>query len=480
MNILSHLEPQDIFGYFEALCSMPHGSGNMEQISAFCMDFADKHGLWAYRDEANNVVIKKPASSGYEKAEPVILQGHLDMVCQKDETSTINFETDGLEIYEADGYIHAKGTTLGADNGVAVAVMLAILADNTLSHPPIEAIFTTDEEIGMLGAVKLDMSILDGKRMINMDSEDPLVVTVSCAGGSDFAAEIPVERKSRRGRCVVLTVKGLRGGHSGVEIDKGGENANLLMGRFLNHLDKICDFDIISVDGGDKGNAIPISCRAQLVTYNSELLVSEFEAYAKMVAEEIKMREPAFCAETEILPDGDYEVMEAQASQKLLYALLLAPNGVLKMSAEIENLVETSLNMGILQTSAENVRIAYALRSNKSSALRHLEERLTAFFGAMNCVITTSGHYPPWEYKNDSILRELYLEMCEETLMEMPRVEAIHAGLECGVFASRIPGLDCISIGAEMHGIHTVQEKLSIRSTKELYDIVCRMLASLQ
>lgn len=480
MNILSHFEPQNIFGYFEALCRIPRGSGDMERISSFCMEFAEEHGLWAYRDEANNVVIKKPASGGYEKSEPVILQGHLDMVCQKDESSTINFETDGLEIYEEDGYIHARGTTLGADNGVAVAVMLAILADKTLSHPPIEAVFTTDEEIGMLGAVQLDMSVLEGKRMINMDSEDPLVVTVSCAGGSDFAADIPVERSIRKGASVSLSVKGLRGGHSGVEIDKGGENANILMGRFLNHLEKTCAFDIINVNGGDKGNAIPVSCTAQLVTENPEQIIKDFEAYAKIVADEIKMREPAFCWTAESLPVGNYEVMDAQASKKLLYALLLAPNGVLKMSAEIENLVETSLNMGILKTNTDSVHIAYALRSNKSTALQHLEERLTAFFGAMNCVISTGGHYPPWEYKNDSVLRDLYVEMCEKTMLEVPRIEAIHAGLECGVFASAIPGLDCISIGAEMHGIHTVQEKLSIRSTKELYEIVCRMLASLR
>ncbi|MBQ4518676.1 MAG: aminoacyl-histidine dipeptidase [Clostridia bacterium] len=480
MGVLSELNPQAVFTYFEALCHIPHGSGNMGKISDFCVEFAEKNGLWFYQDEANNVIIKKPASCGYEYAAPIILQGHLDMVCQKEEGSTIQFETDGIDLVREGDYIRAKGTTLGADNGIAVAMIMAILADKELSHPPIEAVFTTDEEIGMIGAGKLDMSVLQSKRMLNIDSEDPAVVTVSCAGGSDFWAHIPVSREQREGTTVVLTVKGLRGGHSGVEINSGRVNANFLMGRLLHSLSKACSFDIISIDGGDKGNAIPVSCTAKVLTTQPEQVIAAFESCAVVIRDEIKSREPEFSWLAETTGTGVADVMAKETSDKLLHTLLLAPNGVLEMSADIENLVETSLNMGILKTEKDAVSVLFALRSNKSTALAFLEEKLTVFFNAMGCAIKTGGHYPPWEYKNDSVLRDLYIEKYREKTDKTPRVEAIHAGLECGVFAAAIPDFDCISIGPEMHDIHTVKERLSINSTKEIYEIICRMLADLK
>lgn len=480
MEKLSHLTPKDVFSYFEALTRIPHGSGNMEKISSFCLEFAEKHGLEAERDAANNVIIRKPAAHGYEAAAPVILQGHLDMVCQKEDASGICFETDGLEIFEDGEFIRAKGTTLGADNGIAVAMMLAILADDTLLHPPIEAVFTADEEIGMVGARTLDMTALRGKRMINMDSEDPAVVTVSCAGGSDFTAKIPINRKSRSGHVVTVAVKGLLGGHSGVEIDKGRVNANLMMSRILNYIQKKHTFSIISVDGGDKGNAIPVSCTARLCTENPKALLDEIRQYTDSLREELGVREPGFGCFAEAFEKGTFDVIDSPWDQKLLYLLLLAPNGVMEMSAEIENLVETSLNLGILKTEADTVTMAFALRSNKKTALAFLEEKLTAFFGFMDCKIETGGHYPPWEYKSDSEMQRLYMEKYKEKTGQEPRVEAIHAGLECGVFADAISALDCISIGPEMHGIHTVQEKLSISGTKTLYEIVLEMLKALR
>ena len=480
MEKLAHLTPRDVFGYFEALTRIPHGSGNMENISQFCLDFAKSHGLWAERDAANNVIIRKEATKGYETAEPVILQGHLDMVCQKTENADICFETDGLSVYEDGEFVYAEGTTLGADNGIAAAMMLAILADNTLSHPPIEAVFTTDEEIGMIGAKAMDMRRLRGKRMINMDSEDPKVVTVSCAGGSDFTARIPVRRTEKNGRSVTLSIKGLKGGHSGVEIDKGRVNANLLMGRMLNHLRKNHAFGIISLDGGDKGNAIPVSCTAKLYSEAPLALLEEIEAYAKTVGEEIRALEPEFVLETAVSDAGRFSVMDAPVDEKLLYILLLVPNGVQAMSAEIENLVETSLNLGILQTKETEVLISFALRSNKKTALSFLEEKLGVFFSIIDCNIETGGHYPPWEYRPGSEMEKLYIEKYREKTGETPRVEAIHAGLECGVFADGIDGLDCISIGPEMHGIHTVHEKLSIRGTAMLYEIVLEMLKAMK
>ncbi|MBQ7036303.1 MAG: beta-Ala-His dipeptidase [Clostridia bacterium] len=480
MNNLSHLDPRDVFGYFEKICSIPHGSGDMEKISSFCMDFAKKHGLWATRDEANNVIIKKPASKGYENAEPVILQGHLDMVCQKEPASSIRFEEDGIEVLVDGEFIRAKGTTLGADDGIAVAMMLAILADNSLSHPPIEAVFTTDEEIGMIGAKAMDMAVLSGKRMINLDSGNPAIVTVSCAGGSDLTAFVPIKREQRKGTAVSLSVKGLKGGHSGTEIHKGRVNANLLMGRILHHLSKTNAFSVISVFGGDKGNAIPVSCTAKLLTSDPDGLSLAFENYAGIVREEIRAREEGFAFDAEILEAGAFAALDDAAFGKLLHALILAPNGVMEMSAEIENLVETSLNLGILKTEDDKAVLSFALRSNKKTAMAYLEERLSAFFTLMECPVETGGHYPPWEYNKDSVLRQLYIEKYKEKTGKTAEVQAIHAGLECGVFADAIKGFDCISIGPLHFDIHTTRECLSIKSTKEMYEIVCRMLETLK
>jgi len=480
MGKLSHLKPDDVFSYFEELCSIPHGSGNMEKISSYCLDFAKKHNLWAHRDEANNVIIKKDASRGYENTKPIILQGHLDMVCQKNPDISIQFETDGLDIFEDGKYIKAKGTTLGADNGIAVAMIMAILADKTLSHPPIEAVFTTDEEIGMIGASALDMSLLQGKRMINIDSEDPSVVTVSCAGGSEFGIRFPIKREKRQGKIVELTIGGLRGGHSGVEINSGRLNANVLMGRLLHHLRSECYFDIISIDGGDKGNAIPISCVARLCMDDTEKFALQCNEYAKTIREEIKGSEPDFYLETKVCDISATNVLQPILSEQLLHTLILAPNGVVQMSAEIDNLVETSLNMGIVSTKQDEIYLLFALRSNKITALSYLEERLMTFFAKMDCETETGGYYPPWEYKKDSSLRDIYTEKYKQKKGVQPRVEAIHAGLECGVFAKNISGFDCISIGPEMFNIHTTHERLSIDSTKEIYEIICLVLEDLK
>ena len=476
----NELKTEKVFEYFNAISKIPRGSGNMEKISDFCMDFAKEHSLKAIKDDACNVVIYKDGTKGYENSPAVILQGHLDMVCQKEEDYEIDFEKDGLDLYIDGDFIKAKGTTLGADNGIAVAMIMSILADSTISHPPIEAVFTTDEEVGMLGALKLDMKNLKAKKMINIDSEDPEVVTVSCAGGSDFRAEIPVKREKTEGECVTLTLKGLMGGHSGVEINSGRVNANLLMGRFLNHLAKTARFDIISLDGGDKGNAITVSCTAKLVCKESEKLIAEINAYTEVVKNEITFRESGFEVEINIIGQGVFEAIKTPSTENLIFILLCAPNGVVEMSAEIENLVETSLNLGILKTTEEEVVFSFALRSNKKTAMKFLEEKLDTFFSCVPCRITKSGHYPPWEYNSNSTLQGLYIEKYNEKFGYEPSIEAIHAGLECGVFASAIENFDCISIGPLMHGIHTVNEELSISSTRDIYDIVLGMLEDLK
>lgn len=476
MKKLAGIEPEKVFKYFEEISAIPRGSGNMDKISKYCMEFANAHSLKALRDDANNVVIFKEASEGYEGCAPIILQGHLDMVCLKDEDYSIDFEKDGLELYTDGDFVKAKGTTLGADNGIAAAMILAILDSGKISHPPIEAVFTTDEEIGMIGAGKLDLSVLKGRRMINLDSENPSVLTVSCAGGSDFRMSIPVKREKACGRRLRLTIEGLKGGHSGADIDKGRVNANILMGRILNYAADNADFDIISLNGGEKGNAIPVCCTAELLVSEPESFISKTKDYINTIKREISEREENFKAKFELLDEGDFEVFSSCLRDKLIFMLVCAPCGVEEMSAEIEGLVETSLNLGILKTEEEKITLLFTLRSNKKSALEFLENKLKVFSSCIECKTEVNGSYPPWEYAKDSELRKLYKKAFKEKFGFEPKTEAIHAGLECGIFSSGLKGLDCISIGPEMHDIHTTKEELSISSTKDFFEILLNVL----
>lgn len=460
--------------HFYEICEIPHGSGDMEKISDFCVDFAKKNGLKYVKDNACNVIIYKDASAGYETFEPIILQGHLDMVCQKEAGLDFDFLADGIKILEQGDFLTANGTTLGADNGIAVAIVLTILEDNTLSHPAIEAVFTTDEEIGMVGASALDVSLLKSKKMINIDSEEDDTVTVSCAGGLDFTATKKFNLQEKAGTKLSITIGGLKGGHSGVEIDKHRINANVLMGRVLNSID--ADFDLISINGGDKGNAIPNYCRALILTNKANDISEQITEIYNQVSVEIAANEGDFRLAVENLGDKTAAVFEKIAKYEIIYSLLLVPNGIINMSAEIEGLVETSLNLGILKTESDLVTMHFALRSNKKTALEFLAERLKVFYKRLDFEIKTGGFYPPWEYKANSKLQDLYSETYKELVGENPKVEAIHAGLECAVFSGSIEGLDCISIGPSLYDVHTVKERMSLPSTRKLINVLIKML----
>ncbi len=469
-------ETAEVFRYFEEICSIPHGSGNMDAISNYCVQFAKENNLQFYKDKAKNVIIYKSGTEGYENSEPIILQGHLDMVCQKREDTDINFEKDGIKAYKDGDFIKAKSTTLGADNGIAVAMIMSVLASHNLSHPPIEAVFTTDEEIGMVGAKQLDFSAFKGRKMINLDSEEAEILTVSCAGGSDLISFMPTEKTAVHGTKVLLEIGGLRGGHSGVDIDKCRINANILAARILNQAKKTTDFNIIKINGGTKVNAIPFSCKAELVVEDAESFISIMEDYISALKNEIGDREEACLINLTAETEGDFEVLTPYDRDKLICLLLTTPNGVVDMSAQIEDLVETSLNLGILSTEENGIVMQYALRSNKSSALTFLEDRMTAFAEYNGCKAQISCRYEPWEFKKDSELRKLYSEaFCEKFGREI-KVSAIHAGLECAVFAGEIEGLDCISVGPDMFDVHTVNERLSISSATEIFELLCVVL----
>ena len=474
MLSVKELSPKDVFKYFSQMSEIPRGSGNMKGIADYVETFAKTNSLRYYRDAANNVVVYKNATAGYEKAAPIILQGHLDIVCQKDAHREIDFEREGLDIYFDGEYVRARGTTLGADNGIAAAMILSILASNDIAHPAIEAVFTTDEEIGMLGAMALDMSVLSAKKLINLDSEEDDVLTVSCAGGSDFCVMIPTDRKTVCGTLVTLELSGLLGGHSGIEIDKGRVNADILAGRVLSHIKT--DFDIVSVAGGNKDNAIPLSHKAVLCTDAPDALVRELEDYLAFVKKEISERESGFEYKITAGDTGEYAVFSEVCKRDILHTLLLVPNGVMDMSASIKGLVETSLNLGVLATNDKEIQLGFALRSNKQSALVFLEEKMIAFFSRIACKVETGGHYPPWEFKEDSELQKLFCECYKAQRGTEPKVEAIHAGLECGTFASKIEGLDCIAIGPTMFDVHTTGERLLVSSVEQTYELLLDIL----
>ena len=474
--MLTNYDSKRVFDYFLEICDIPHGSGDMEKISNYCVEFAKNHKLRYIKDDAKNVIIYKPATKGYENAAPVILQGHMDMVCQKTPDSDFDFLNDSLKVYTDGDFIKAEDTTLGADNGIAVAMVLAILENDTIPHPEIQAVFTTDEEIGMLGAGALDMSNLTAKRMINLDSEEDGVVTVSCAGGVDFKMELPFEKQTMSGNEVTVIISGLFGGHSGVDINKNRYNADMLAGRMLYKLSSRFNFGIISINGGDKTNAIVNRCEIKVCCDDADAFISAANLYAQELKEEIKSAEPNFAAQFIKGDAKEYEVLDNASAHNLILTLNCVPNGVLNMSADIENLVETSLNLGILKTNDDNISMQFALRSNKKSALNALADRLECFAKGVNAVYETSGFYPPWEYRNDSSLRDTYIAVYKQFFDEEPKAEAIHAGLECAVFASKIQGIDCIAMGPTLYDVHTVKERASISSIERTFKLLLEIL----
>ena len=467
---------KNVLEYFHQICAIPHGSGNMEKISEFCVQFANKNNLKYVRDTANNVIIYKNGTKGFENSEPIILQGHIDMVCQKTIDSEIDFLKDKIETYVDGDFLKARNTTLGADNGIAVAMIMTILESDDIPHPPIEAVFTTDEEIGMIGASALDFSLLKSKKMINLDSEEEENLTVSCAGGSDFALNIPKATKEFKGTKITVEIKDLLGGHSGVEIDKGRVNANILLGRILNHLKNEVTFEILTVNGGTKANAITPYAVIEIATENPEFFIQKLEEYKLEISKELKSREPNLKIVATVKGNSCFTVLDEVTKAKLIYILTITPNGIIEMSKDIENLVETSLNLGVLKTSEECIVLNYALRSNKESALYALEEKMSEFCNYNNCNFEISGRYLPWEYKDNSPLQNLYIKTYEEKLLKKPNVVAIHAGLECAVFSSKIQDIDCISIGPDMFDVHTVNERLSISSAENIFNILCKLL----
>ncbi len=473
MSVLENLRPAAPLHYFEELCAIPHGSRDTDRISDYCVRFAQVHHLHHLRDKNNNVVIYKPASPGYENHPTVILQGHLDMVCDKDAGCDIDFSKDGLRLRHNSTDIYAEGTTLGGDDGIAVAYALAILADNTLKHPPLEAVFTTDEEIGMLGAAAMDMSVLQGRLLLNCDSEDEGILTVSCAGGATSRLTRPVQREETVQPVWRVAVSDFAGGHSGVEIHKPRANATVVLASILRDL----PVRLICVDGGAKDNAIARECTA-LVASDAPDFAERFSARAllakaKLPSEETAARFACEKAASAFLP------LTAADSEAVIALLNALPNGVQAMSSDIPGLVQTSLNLGIAKTEEAQITLTYSVRSSVNAEKIALIETLKAIGAAHGASYSESGAYPAWEYRKNSPLRDTMVAVFETLYGKKPVVEAIHAGLECGIFSDRLSGLDAVSFGPQMHDIHTSRERLEIASVERTWEYLLAVLTAL-
>lgn len=479
MSVLGHLEPKSVFGYFEEICSIPHGSGNMEKISQFCADFAKEQGLECIVDDMKNVIIVKEATPGYEDVEPLIIQGHLDMVCEKRPDKEKDFFTEGLDLCTDGELIWADGTTLGGDDGIAVAYALALLAAKDLKHPRLEVVLTVDEETGLYGAEAIDLSMLKGKRLINIDSEDEGVFTVGCAGGLTLSCSIPMFTEEVEGVVYELKVTGLLGGHSGVEIDRGRVNANVLLGRVLQVLDKEAGVDIIRMAGGTKDNAIPRLAAADiLVSEEMEGKLKELVgAQETILKNEFHASDAGVTLELNSKGTSTVEVLDATSKITAIHTLNNIPNGIQAYSMDIKGLVETSLNMGIMTMDGEDLKMSFAVRSSLESAKKYLTDRVMLFVDMVGGDCEIKGDYPGWAYNPNSELRETFIRVYERMYGKAPVIEAIHAGLECGLFTKKINGLDSISVGPNMHNVHTSEETLEVGSVQRTWEFLCQVIA---
>lgn len=487
MGALESLQPSKVFNFFEEIAAIPHGSKNTKLISDYVVSVAKRHNLKYIQDDSNNIVVYMDACftgtdvSDANDMDTVILQGHLDMVCEKTDDSDFDFSCEGLRLNVEDGFLKAEGTTLGGDDGIAVAYMLALMDSDDIPHPPLELVFTVDEEIGMLGAQAFDMSTLSGKKLLNIDSEDEGHLLVSCAGGATATLHFPILRRGAQGDKYRIVVSGLKGGHSGVEIDKGRANADIVLGKLLQSIFFVDDtMRVITVRGGLKDNAIPIKAEAFIVSKNEIEVKNEVSRFLEEYRESYKDADPDLSITIEkVNVNSDVYPLDEAANLSFVMAYGSLPNGVIKMSEDIEGLVQTSLNLGIMDTFSEEITLSFSVRSSVNKEKEALIDELAAIVQSAGGTMTVEGEYPAWEYKEESKLRDVMTAKYEEMFQEKMVVEAIHAGVECGLFVDSIEGLDAVSFGPNIYDIHTPKERLDIASTERTWNFILAVLKDL-
>ena len=479
MRVLEGLEPSSVLYYFEEICGIPHISYHEKQLSDYCVKFAKERNLFCQQDELGNVLIIKDAAAGYEDVEPVIIQGHLDMVGDKLPECPIDMEKEPIRIKVEGDYITAEGTTLGGDDGIAVAYALALLDAEDIPHPRLEVVLTVSEEVGLLGATAMDLSACKGRRLINIDSELEGILTAGCAGGVRVLSQVPMTRKMMNGIVCGAVWEGLKGGHSGVEINSGLANANVLLGRFLQMLKEKAIYGLAELGGGVKDNVIPKDAKAVFVITEEKLeLVKEVLAeFNSQFNTEYGVTEPAGSLKLEIGNACELQVLDEVSMEKALVALNTMPNGVQAMSMDLPGLVETSLNMGTVELTDNMLKIGFSVRSSVTSAKNHTARKVEMLTKILGGTAERAGDYPGWAYARSSKLRDLCVELYKKQTGKEMKVDVIHAGLECGILSSKIEGLDCVSIGPDMEAIHSPNEKLSISSVERVWEYLKAVIA---
>ena len=485
MRALEGLQPEKVFYYFEEISKIPRGSYNEKAISDYLVGYAKEHSFTYFQDELFNVVMQVPASKGRESEEPIIMQGHMDMVCEVRPGVDKDMTKEGLDLHVEGDYVYAKDTTLGGDDGIAVAYMLAIADDESVSHPPLEFIITVSEEVGMEGANAIDLSMLKGHKMLNLDSEDEGIFLSSCAGGVSAHVSIPIDRQDitqvleceddKDYNLYKITVSGLKGGHSGTEIDKGRANANKVLGRVISELLAEVKIALIEMSGGKKDNAIPIQAEAVIGTDKD--ISSMLDEINIVLKNEYTSSDSDINVSLEVIDKkSGILALSSESLERVITYLMCVPNGIQNMSMSVPGLVETSLNLGILELREDHLFAQHAVRSSVTTRKEYVSKRLETLANVLGGEAIFKGSYPAWEFRENSEVRDRVISLYEEMYGEKPVVEGIHAGLECGLLSSKIPDLDCVAMGPNILDIHTYNEKLSISSTKRVYEFVLRFL----
>lgn len=474
-------QPEALFHFFEDISAIPRSSRKEAGVTEYLEAFAKKRGLFFYTDAMHNVIIKKPAQNAPQDTPPVMLQGHTDMVCEKRPDVAHDFDTEGIDLIVEDGVLRANGTTLGGDNGVAVALMLAVLADDTISHPPLECVFTTQEEIGLNGARELDKSLLASRRMINLDSEEEGVATVSCAGGVRIECTKELNRSASFGTLLTFTISGLRGGHSGADIHKERANALVLAARAAHKIAARTDARLVFFSGGNKDNAIPRDASFTLLIDRSH--AGEAADIARGCIEEfhreIDADEPSFKAEVTVEETEETACVDSMQTKEVLNLLFLAPNGIIKRNYQMDDFVVTSTNLGIVRTGDNRLSVTFAPRSSMDSQLAYMKERFVQLCDLFGFSYEFIGEYMGWNFAADSPLREVFRESYRRLFHEELKIESIHAGLECGLFCSAIKGMDAIAVGPAIYECHTPNEHMPLASFEKFYIFLSDVLAKL-
>lgn len=482
MKNLQNIKAKLVFDYFKEISSIPRGSGNEKQISDYLKGFAEKLNLEVIQDDALNIIIKKPASKGYENAPTVIIQGHMDMVCEKNNNKVHDFTKDGLELIVKDDYIYANETTLGADDGIAVAYAMAILADDSIKHPNLEILLTTDEETGMTGAMAVSKDNIKGKILLNIDTEDEGYLLVSCAGGIRTKSIIKLEKEPLKSNVSLfeISIKGLKGGHSGCDIEKERGNANKILGRVLKGISENLSFDLIEIGGGSKNNAIPRESHAIIATNEVCKLKESILIFNEIMKNELKVSDSLVSVNVnEYNKEPKFKISDKR-KKDIINLLFLYPNGINSMSTNIDNLVESSTNLGIIKMTDDYIEFDSAVRSSTRSRLDDIVSKIELLTNLCNAQFEKNDPYPAWEYKQGSKVREICKSVYKEMYGEDIKVYAIHAGVECGLFEERIGDLDMVSFGPDIIDAHTPNEHLSISSTERVYEYLLKVLENIK